>query len=82
VTTRPAPSKPGLLKLAILPWAEVSIDGKPMGTTPLKPISLKAGQHKVVLSNPAYRPLSRTVTIRANQTTRLELNLSRDAIPR
>jgi hypothetical protein len=40
-----------------LPWADVSLDGKAQGTTPLRKIKLRAGIHRVELSCP---PLGRT----------------------
>ncbi len=72
----------GLLQLRILPWAEVSVDGRAVGTTPLRPVSLEAGEHRVVLSHPSYKPLQKSVRIRADETTTLEVDLSYDAFPR
>ena len=34
------------------PWAEVKLDGKPMGTTPFPPLDVSAGHHVLELSNP------------------------------
>jgi serine/threonine-protein kinase len=42
----------GSLKIVILPWAEVWIDGKPMGQTPLR-TTLSAGPHRIRLKNDA-----------------------------
>ncbi len=86
---QPAPEPPapvvtprGQLQLLILPWAEVSVDGKTIGTTPMRPVALDAGEHKVVLSHPNYRPLQKTVLIRADETFTLEVDLSQVAFPR
>ena len=79
----PAPvAATGLLQLRILPWAEVSVDGGAIGTTPLRPVSLEAGEHRVVLSHPGYKPLQKSVLIRADETTTLEVDLSYEAFPR
>jgi serine/threonine-protein kinase len=45
-----APMATGSLKIVILPWAEVWIDGKPIGQTPLR-TTLPAGPHRVRLKN-------------------------------
>ena len=38
------------------PGAEVMIDGKPAGTTPLRSLSVSHGPHKIVLSKKGYEP--------------------------
>jgi predicted Ser/Thr protein kinase len=85
--TPPPPTPPpipatGRLQLRILPWAEVTIDGSPVGTTPLRPVSLDEGEHRVVLSHPDYKPLLKSVMVRAGETTTLEVDLSYEAFPR
>jgi serine/threonine-protein kinase len=72
----------GLLQFHILPWAEVTVDGKPLGTTPLRPVSLEVGEHQVVLSHPGYKPLKKSVVVRTGATTTLEVDLSYEAFPR
>ena len=47
-----AASEPGHLTLDSAPWAEVSISGKPLGSTPLLRIPLPPGRHTLTLSNP------------------------------
>ena len=47
----------GTLQFRVLPWTEVVIDGETVGTTPMKPLSLEAGEHMVVLNHPNYMPL-------------------------
>ncbi len=80
-TPTPAPA-PGLLQLLVLPWAEVSVDGKVVGTTPFKPVRLEAGKHEVILSNPSYMDLHKKVTILPGQTLKLEVDLSFEAFPK
>ena len=58
------------------------MDDNPVGTTPLQPISLSVGSHTVRLSHPDFRPLQRKVNIEAGGTTRLEIDLKLDAVPR
>lgn len=44
-------SLPGTLQVIVLPWGDVSVDGKSVGTTPIPPISLSPGPHSVVVRN-------------------------------
>ncbi len=53
----------GRLMIAPEPWANVSIDGVSVGTTPMAPVELEEGSHTVVLANPDYEDQSQTVTI-------------------
>jgi serine/threonine-protein kinase len=41
----------GELVFSVLPWANVEIDGRSFGQTPLDPVNLEAGVHQVVLTN-------------------------------
>jgi hypothetical protein len=52
-----------------------------MGSTPMRPISLDVGEHKVVLTHPGYKPLQKLVVIRADETITLEVDLSYEAFP-
>lgn len=42
----------GRLTVRVKPWAQVHVDGRAVGTTPLEPLELVAGQHEVRLVNP------------------------------
>jgi hypothetical protein len=73
----------GMLQLVVVPWAEVYVDGGKVGVSPpLKPLSLDPGVHDVKLTHPSYLPLPRRVTIRAGETTRLEVDLTKEAFRR
>jgi hypothetical protein len=71
----------GTLRIIVLPWASIEIDGKAVGTTPLSPVQLAPGPHKVRVLNPGFRPLNRTVTIVPGQTATLRVNLPQQAFP-
>jgi hypothetical protein len=80
--TEPPPGEaPGQLQLAVKPWAEVSVDEAPVGTTPVKPIELAPGTHLVRLVHPGFRPLIRKVVIEPGETTKLEIDLTWEAVP-
>jgi len=80
----PSPSKPaeGSLLVLVRPWADVSIDGVPVGQTPLKALPLPPGPHSVLLTHPDYNPYPRRVTIRSGETFRLVLDLPVDGVRR
>jgi serine/threonine-protein kinase len=71
----------GTLRLHVVPWAEVTLDGRPVGTTPLKPLSLAPGVHTVRLQHPDYRPLQKKVNVRAGEVFVLEVDLAEEAFP-
>ena len=72
---------PGLLRVVVRPYADVSVDGKPVGTSPpLPPLPLASGSHTVYLTHPSYRPLARDVVIRPGEATRLEVDLAREGV--
>jgi serine/threonine protein kinase len=56
---RPDPVATGTLKVVILPWAEVWVDGKPLGQTPVR-TKVAVGPHRVRLKNDATE---KTVTV-------------------
>jgi len=80
----PAPAEAvtgsGMLQVIVHPWAEVTIDGTLVGTTPLDRISLSAGTHTVRLRHPGYEVVEREVTIQPGQTERLRINLATEGV--
>jgi len=52
----------GTVNLNAVPWAEVIIDGRKLGNTPIKSVSLSPGRHRVSLFNPAQK-LRREIVI-------------------
>jgi serine/threonine-protein kinase len=56
----PALAKSGRVEFRIRPYASVSIDGKPVGDTPMAPLTLPLGKHKVTLKN---AELAKEVTV-------------------
>ncbi|MFO0684449.1 MAG: serine/threonine-protein kinase [Sandaracinus sp.] len=41
------------LRVTAIDWANVSLDGRPLGQTPIRGVSVSAGPHTLVLDNPA-----------------------------
>jgi len=64
---------PGQLKVVLEPdvQAEVSVDGKPAGTTPLAPLELEAGVHSLAIAAPRYQPWESTLTVDGGGTVQV-----------
>jgi hypothetical protein len=82
-TPTPIPERAaeGMLHVVVRPWAEVSVDGRSVGTTPLGAVALPAGVHLVRLAHPEFRPLQRRVAIQPGETTSLRVDLTLDGVP-
>jgi hypothetical protein len=77
---RVEPADPGLLQVAVIPWGEVSVDGKVIGTTPIDRISLSPGAHLVRVRHPQYEPWERRVTITSGATEKLVVNFPNQGV--
>ena len=71
----PLPS--GLLSINALPWADVWVDGSPVGTTPLANLNLKVGSHQVLLRHPTLGERQQTVIVKAVTPARLGVTFNR-----
>ena len=69
----------GLLQVVARPWADISVDGAQVGTTPFRALKVAAGKHVVLFTHPDYKPFRRQVVVRSGETSRLEVDLSWEA---
>jgi eukaryotic-like serine/threonine-protein kinase len=76
------PESTGIVRIGVKPYAEVFVDGKSVGTTPLGALTLAAGPHAFRFVHPDYQPLQRRITIRPGEVTRLPVDLTLDGIPK
>ncbi|HEU4786072.1 MAG TPA: PEGA domain-containing protein [Gemmatimonadaceae bacterium] len=87
-TSTPAPDTPnetstnlapqtGVASFNATPWADVAVDGRPIGQTPLGNVTLAVGVHDVTFSNPAFETQHRTITISADTPARIGVDLRR-----
>jgi len=62
----------GFLQVNCRPWADISVDGKRVGTTPITKLKVASGQHKIVLANAAlvYREVV-TVEVAPGEIARI-----------
>ncbi|HSI04199.1 MAG: serine/threonine-protein kinase [Myxococcota bacterium] len=69
---------PGSISVRVQPWADVLLDGKAVGTTPLQPISTSAGRHELTLVNAKLKQTKVLhVDVQPGKTVAVEVNLQR-----
>jgi hypothetical protein len=62
-----------LVMLAVSPWGEVVVDGKPAGVSPpLAELELTPGTHQLTIRNGAFAAHEVTLQLEANQTIRIK----------
>jgi hypothetical protein len=61
----------GSLSLNALPWADVWIDERPVGTTPLGNLAVPIGSHEVIWRHPQLGERRRTITVTARSPVRI-----------
>jgi hypothetical protein len=61
----------GRLSVNADPWAQVLIDDRPIGDTPVANVSVSLGEHQVVFRHPQLGERRETVTVRADTPTRI-----------
>ncbi|HYE87410.1 MAG TPA: PEGA domain-containing protein [Vicinamibacterales bacterium] len=74
-STARAPIYQGTLSIDASPPAQVFINRRPAGRTPLRLSDLKAGSHLVWLQRDGYRRFTRVVTVPADRVTRVSATL-------
>jgi hypothetical protein len=75
-TSAPVTVPNGTISVNALPWADVTIDGHPVGTTPLRNLSVPIGSHEIVWKNPKFGERSRTVSVPARTPVRIGVDFS------
>jgi hypothetical protein len=67
----------GSLSINALPWADVLVDGKPVGVTPLGKITVPIGTHEIVWRHPQLGERRRTVSVTAGAPVRIGMDLTK-----
>ena len=68
----PAPSGPGRLELAVLPWGEVLIDGKSRGVSPpLRTLEIAPGSHTIELRNSTFPSHVEKIDVKPGEAVRI-----------
>jgi hypothetical protein len=68
---------PGRVSINAQPWAEVSIDSRPVGETPLANLSVAVGEHDVVFRHPELGERRQRITVRADTPARVSQSFER-----
>jgi hypothetical protein len=65
----------GYLNLYAEPWAEVSVDGKRVGHTPIAKVAVEAGLRTVVFEKPGAKRIEKVVNVVAGQTELVDVDM-------
>jgi hypothetical protein len=65
----------GALAVNAVPWAEVFIQGRPFGETPIGNLRVPVGVHEVVFRHPSLGERRASVTVTVGETARLAVDL-------
>ncbi len=69
----------GYLKVNILPWAEIIIDDSIFERTPVAyPIKLKEGIHRLLIKNPEFPVIKKTVKISLQDTFKINIDIKKE----
>jgi eukaryotic-like serine/threonine-protein kinase len=67
----------GSLSINAVPWADVTVDGRGVGTTPIGALSVSVGPHEVVWKHPQFGERRQTIKVTAGGPTRAGMDLSK-----
>ncbi len=65
----------GVVNLNAAPWAEVWIDGRRVGDTPIGNLSVSIGPHEVVFKNPQFGEKRHAISVTLGQPLRLSVDM-------
>ena len=71
----------GELNLNALPWAEVWIDGRKTGDTPIAHLSIPVGTHEVTFKHPQLGERKITATVNAGTPATASVDFTRPPQP-
>jgi PEGA domain len=67
----------GTLSVNAVPWAEVFVDGKTIGVTPLGSASVPVGSHEISWRHPQFGEKRRTVVVGAQSPARITMDMTK-----
>jgi hypothetical protein len=67
----------GKLSINAMPWAEVLLDGRAIGQTPLANLDVPIGTHEVTWRHPQLGERRQTVVVKAQSPARVGMDLNR-----
>ena len=63
----------GHLSINAVPWADVLIDGKAVGQTPLANLSVAIGEHEIIFRHPQFGEQRQTAVVKVDTPTRVSM---------
>ena len=75
ITRRYSFNDAGYLRVVVTPWADVSVDGRSIGQTPLGRMTVPAGTHSLRFVHPELGVTERDVIVVSGQTTFVKVQL-------
>ena len=67
----------GRVSVNAVPWAQVWIDGRALGETPIANVSVAAGEHEIVFRHPQFGEHREKATVKSGALTRVSATLGR-----
>jgi hypothetical protein len=67
----------GRLSINAVPWADVLIDGKPVGQTPLANLSVAIGEHEIIFRHPQLGEQRQTAVVKAETASRVSMTFQK-----
>jgi serine/threonine-protein kinase len=67
----------GTLSVNAVPWAEVFVDGKAIGVTPLGSVSVPVGSHEILWRHPQLGDKRRTAVVAAQSPVRITMDMTK-----
>lgn len=67
--------KKGALSVSATPWAQVIVNGKVIGPSPVISHPLPVGSHKLILRHPDFDDIEKDITIREGQNNKVIIDL-------
>jgi hypothetical protein len=77
MTALAIPVPNGHLSINAMPWADVLIDGKAVGQTPLANLSVAIGEHEIVFRNPQFPEQHQTAVVKVDTATRVSMTFQK-----
>jgi PEGA domain len=67
----------GVLSINATPWADVFLDGRAVGTTPLANLPVAIGSHEIVFRHPQFGEQRQTIVVKARTPARIGVSLAK-----
>jgi serine/threonine-protein kinase len=69
------PERTGRLTVQTTPWSDVYLGQKSLGRSPFRGLEIPVGTHTLTFKNPSRPTATKTITIKAGKTAKLNFNL-------